>query len=63
MDTGSMDPVSEERLTRAIGRQAMLAVEKPTVNSCDGRCRGGDNGRRRGRSPRRCGAAASRPYW
>ena len=28
VDTGGMDPVSEERLTLAIGRQAMLAVEE-----------------------------------
>jgi GTPase len=28
VDTGGMDPVSEERLTVAIGRQAMLAVEE-----------------------------------
>ncbi|MDD3717101.1 MAG: ribosome biogenesis GTPase Der [Actinomycetota bacterium] len=31
VDTGGMDPVSEERLTRAIGRQAMLAVEEADV--------------------------------
>lgn len=28
VDTGGMDPVAEEKLTRAIGRQAMLAVEE-----------------------------------
>jgi GTP-binding protein len=28
VDTGGMDPVSEEKLTLAIGRQAMLAVEE-----------------------------------
>jgi len=28
VDTGGMDPVSEEKLTQAIGKQAMLAVEE-----------------------------------
>jgi GTP-binding protein len=28
VDTGGMDPVAEEKLTQAIGRQAMLAVEE-----------------------------------
>ena len=31
VDTGGLDPVSEEKLSRAIGRQAMLAVEEADV--------------------------------
>lgn len=31
VDTGGLDPVSDEELTRAIGRQAMLAVEEADV--------------------------------